>query len=73
MTKRRGTSSDNGFIYKKIKINENRNRKKHPVSENGGLHKQGMANPANQQISEKLHFLTHAFTFEFFFEPNDFI
>jgi hypothetical protein len=30
---------------------------------NGGLHYQGMANPANQPISEKLpkwHFLIHA-------------
>jgi hypothetical protein len=34
-----------------------------PVSRFGGLHKQGMANPANQPIFEKLpkwHFSTHA-------------
>jgi hypothetical protein len=66
MTKRPGATSDNGFIFKKEYTNLNLNikeREKNPESRFRGLHKQGMANPANQPISKKLpkwHFLTHA-------------
>ena len=62
MTKRLGPTSDNcfnGFIFENLNIKE----KKNPVNHFGGLHKQGMANPANQPISEKKmpkwHFLAH--------------
>jgi hypothetical protein len=65
MTKRRGATSDNGSICKKtkLKLKLKYKREKYPVSHFGGLHKQGMANPANQTIYEllpKCHFLTHA-------------
>ena len=40
MTKRRGATSDNGFIFKKINENQNKKKKekKDPVSGFGGLH-----------------------------------
>ena len=45
------------------------------MSRFGGLHLQGMVNPANQLIFEKLpkwHFFNPYMKFEFF-EPHDFI
>jgi hypothetical protein len=52
--KRPGATSDNGFIFLKMNKNENIKEKKNPVGGFGGLHYQGMANPANQPISGKI-------------------
>ena len=58
-----GAYTDVGFILEQNKIE---NRKKDPVSRNGGLHQQAKANPANQLISEKLANFNPCIKVEFF-------
>ena len=69
MAKRQDVTSDDNFSSYLIGRSWYNNFGSFSMSGNGGLHWQGMANPANQLISEKLpiwHFLRHAWNLKLF-------